>query len=114
MPRLLLTSSSPRIAGLRGTLTIEPIGVERVAELLSTRTRDTVSLLTFQSTCDVLAALAGLRGVHRHRPDRDTVDLTLQPGDQTLVITLRDQAKGKAPEAMGAIDFQYTLCEFQP
>lgn len=112
MARLLLLASSPRLVGHHGTLHVGPATPEEIGAILRTRTADIVSQLTFQSTCDALASLAGLRGVHRHRPDRDSIDLNLANGDQVVIVALRDKSKAKM-ESLIADDFDFTLCEWQ-
>lgn len=111
-PTLFLSTLGPRVTGLRGTLAIETIDVERVAALFARRYQE-VSLITFQSTCDVLAVLAGRPGIHRHNKDRDNPDLTMRNGDLWLQVSIRDDRRNKNQNALGAFDFNYTLCVFQ-
>jgi hypothetical protein len=113
--RLILTIQPPRLGGLEGTLTLRTLSLDQVATLVSgaARAKRIDSQLTYHSTCDMLAALAGLSGIHRYDKERDRKSLDLQPGDEVLICTLKDTARRKAQEALGAVDFTFTLCTFQ-
>ena len=109
---LFVSSYSPRVVGLRGSLSIQPVNSEFAGQLIFQHRATYVSLVTHESTCEVLAVLAGLRKFHRQR-DKQSIDLTLRNGDQFLVVSIKETAKRKDSLSLGAIDFDYTLCEFR-
>lgn len=113
MTRLFLAVNPPRVGGLDGIIRVSTIGLERVSELLRDRNRTIVSLISFQSTCDVLAVVGSKTGIHRYNKDRDAgVDQLMRDGDAWLSVLVKPASRSRASDSLGVFDFDFTLCEF--
>lgn len=110
---VFLSTSSPRLPGFDGTIIVKTVDAVAVGQLIRTRIRDVRSLVSYQATCDILAMMAGLIGIHRYNKDRDRQPIHVAPGDLWLICNIKDASQGKRAETLGMLDLEFTLCDFQ-
>lgn len=112
MSQLFLAVNPPRVGGMNGTINVSQIDARRVSELLNDRSRKIVSLISFQSTCDVLAVIGSKTGIHRYNKDKDVINQGMNDGDAWLTVMLKPTSKWRDNASLGAFDFDFALCEF--